>query len=186
MSYHLAPIALTQNGQRVAFVGESEIILSFDMLDMNNVDLQLQDPLVLAGHSGSVTDMAFSRNGLLLATISADCTLRIWDIQAAAERKHRLIKSASDNLEVIANWDEAFIDNDGWLRYYSIDSPLRLIWIPELHRKSLHRPSNVRVLGQEGRETRLDLERFYAHGRDWIRCCKASSGGILTKDTYNM
>ena len=161
-------VALTQNGQRVAFVGKDHIILVFDVLYINDRDITLQGPWTLAGHSNGVRDMSFSRNGRLLATISWDFTGRIWNVQDAAERSHALINLASDKVAV--NWDGAVIDDDGWLTCNSGGSPLRLIWTHLLHRKSFHRPSNVCVVGHEGLETRLDLDSYYAHGRDWIKC----------------
>ncbi|OCH85340.1 hypothetical protein OBBRIDRAFT_740049, partial [Obba rivulosa] len=42
-----------------------------------------------------------------------------------------------------------------------------LFWVPSLHRLSLHRPSNVAVIGHN--ETRLDFSKAVI-GRNWARC----------------
>ena len=60
--------------------------------------------------------------------------------------------------------DQSVIEDDGWIHGNKGEL---LMWIPVLHRTSLHRPSNVWVAGKH--ETCLDLSNF-VHGHDWIRC----------------
>ena len=162
---------LTQDGRRVAFVGKQHTIVVFKVVYEGDSDITLQSPLVLACHTDLVTSVTFSRDGQFFATTSHDRTVRIWDLQAAAEHKHDSGSSSSD-ME-IANFDEARIDNDGWAICMNSrgGSPLRLMWIPEMHRQTLHRPSNVCVVGCQ-KQTRLDLKN-YVHGKDWVKC-KAS------------
>jgi len=128
-----------------------------------NSEIVLQNPLVLAGHLDDVNRMAFSRNGRFLATTSEDYSVRIWDLEAAAHAKH-FTRSAS---ETTVNFNEVLIDNDGWATSHG-RSHLRLIWIPEIHRESLRRPSNVCVVGRQT-QTQLDLRSFF-HGKDWVKC----------------
>ena len=160
-------ITSTQDGSRVAFVGKDHTILVFEVLYNGDHEIVLRGPLVLAGHTNVVNRMTFSKDGRFLATTSCDDSVRIWDLQAAAEHKQSLIDSASDDSE-ITNFDEVFIDNEGWAVCTSRlgGPPLRLMWIPELHRKSLHRPNLC--LGLQ-KEIWLDLERF-VHGREWVKC----------------
>ena len=117
--------------------------------------------------------MVFSGDGRLLATASVDCTVRVWDLQAAADHKQILINSASDN-SGIANFNEVFIDDDRWAMCPTSrgGSPLRLMWVPEMHRKSLYwdHPCCVCVVGFNiQKETLLDLKKF-VHGKDWVEC----------------
>jgi len=163
-------IALAQDGKKVAFAGKDHTILVFEVLNKDDNGAALQDPLTLAGHTDSVTGIALSRDGLLLASTSCDCTVRLWDLQAAAERKQALMCPASNDSQ-IANFDAVSIDNDGWAVYTRDGSPLRFMWIPKNHRDSLYRPSNVRVVGQQ-KETHLDLENI-VHGQDWVKCMES-------------
>ncbi len=112
--------------------------------------------------------MAFSTDGQFLTTTSNDRTIRVWDLQAAAEGKQVLIDSISNDLE-IANFDEALIDHDGWAICMNSHggSPLRLMWIPEMHRQTLHRPSNVCAVGRQ-KQTRLNLKNC-VYGKDWVK-----------------
>jgi len=160
---------LTQDGRWVAFVGKHNTILVFEVVYRGDSEIALHGPLVLASHTSYVTKMAFSPDGQFLATTSNDRTIRVWDLQAAAEGKRVVIDSASNGLE-IANFDEALIDNDGWAICMSSrgGSPLRLMWIPEMHRQTLHRPSNVCAVGPQ-KQTRLDLKN-HVHGKDWVEC----------------
>ena len=63
--------------------------------------------------------------------------------------------------------DQSIIDNEGWI-YGSKDE--LLLWIPQIHRLSLHRPSNIWVSGEH--ETQLDLSSF-VHGPHWTTCCNS-------------
>lgn len=158
-------IALTQDGRKVAFTGKQHVILVYDVL---YEDADVPRPLVLAGHQNFVNHMAFSNDGRFLATTSDDHTIRVWDIQAAVDHKQAVVDSDPG----ISNFNEAVIDDDGWAIGWASDDglPLRLMWIPEMHRESLHRPASVCVVGCDPRkETRLDLKDFF-HGRDWVKC----------------
>ena len=126
----------------------------------------------MGGHADVLLGMVFSRDGQLLATGSYDGTIRVWDVQAAADHKQFLIDSASDDSEMI-NFNEIFIDDDGWAIYPNDGgSPLRLMWVPEMHRKSIYwnHPCCVCVMGHNCRkETLLGLGEF-VHGKDWVKC----------------
>jgi WD40 repeat protein len=53
---------------------------------------------LLAGHTGEVTDVAFSPRGRLVATASADGTVRVWD--AVAGTQLRVIPLAAHPVSV--------------------------------------------------------------------------------------
>ena len=178
------PVALTQDGRRVAFVGKDHTILMFEVPhDEADSEIALKDPLVLASHLDDVSRMSFSRDGLFLATTSADYTVRVWNLKAAVENKLVFMHSASDTSGP-TNFDETVIDNDGWaIRTRSHGrSPLRLMWIPEIHRESLHRSSNMCVVGRE-MEIRLDLTNF-VHGKDWVKCIIRSDSGSVVDEEF--
>ena len=124
----------------------------------------------MLGHADDTKGIAFSNDGQFLATTSRKCTIRVWNLQAAMERKRNLLNSTSDDSELI-NFDEAEVDKDGWAVCTNGHGhiPLRrLMWVPGNLRLALHRPSNVgAVSGQK--ETRLGLENF-VHGKDWVKC----------------
>ena len=60
--------------------------------------------------------------------------------------------------------DQSVIDNDGWI---CGNKGELLMWIPPLHRPSLHRPSNIWIVGKH--KTHLDLSKF-VHGHGWMKC----------------
>ena len=60
--------------------------------------------------------------------------------------------------------DHSVINEEGWI--CGIKGEL-LMWIPNTHRKNLHRPSNIWVAGKY--ETRMNLSTF-VHGRSWMTC----------------
>ena len=65
--------------------------------------------------------------------------------------------------------DQSVIDTEGWI--HGNEGEL-LMWIPPLHRRSLHRPSNIWVSGKH--ETHLELSNF-VHGRSWTSCVRVDS-----------
>ena len=60
--------------------------------------------------------------------------------------------------------DDSKINNEGWI--CGSNGEL-LMWIPLIHRKHLHRPSNIWVAGEN--ETRVNLSNF-VHGHSWTTC----------------
>jgi len=174
MSYAEEPscrIALAQDGQRVAFVGNHHRILVFEVVYIGDSEVSLSGPLALAGHTDYINCMALSRDGRLLVTTSRDFSVRIWNIQTAMKHKQVVIDSASDSSE-LPNLDEAFVDDDGWATCPSSrgGSPLRLMWIPETYQKSLQLPISVgEVVSDHGKKAQVNLERF-VHGKDWAMC----------------
>jgi len=157
-------IALTPDGRRVAFTGINHTILLFDVI--HDSDIILHGPLVLAGHVNDLYQFAFSRDGKYLTTPSRDRMLRIWDIPAALRQK-QLVDSKSE----IVNFDNTWIDIDGWAICTNANggTPSRLICVPEIHRNRMCRPSNVCVVGGHV-QTRLDFTNF-VHGKNWTKCC---------------
>jgi hypothetical protein len=119
------------------------------------------------GHTSYVTSVAFSPDGERIVSGSEDQTIRVWD----ATTGH--VASASDNgtiraktatmAENIKNQftDQSLIDSDGWL--HGEEDEL-VLWIPELHRPCLHRPSTIWIAGKH--DTRLDLS-YFAYGSNW-------------------
>jgi hypothetical protein len=103
-------------------------------------------------------------------TASYDRTIRVWDTITGQVVTSGYTDLASEihgenaiaeNIEKIQFTDQSLIDNDGWI---CGEKKELLIWIPELHRSALHRPSTVWISG--GHETRLDLSKF-VHGSNW-------------------
>jgi WD40 repeat protein len=170
--YGTQGIALAPDGRRVAFMGIDNTILVFDMLYKDDSDLVLpHSSSVLAGHVAELLSVAFSCDGNYLATTSNDRTIRIWDLPAILKHNQHS-KSASCDSEDF-NLDETWIAKDGWAGFTIGDDgnpPLRrLIWVPEILRDGLCRSSNVRVVGRQFKETRLDFGNFL-HGRNWEKC----------------
>ena len=160
-------IALALDGRKVAFMGINDMILFCDVLYQGYSDVVLHSS-VLAGHVHSLNFFSLSRDGRYLATPSNDRTIKIWDLKTALELKQTAEKSASDDSHVF-NLDETWIDDNGWATYADGDGGARrLIWVPDIHRNGLYRPSNTCVVGGE-KETRLDLKDF-VHGKNWVRC----------------
>jgi len=97
--------------------------------------------------------VAFSQDGQWIASGSHDNTIRVWN--AAAEMG--IAKQVDFT-------DQSMIDNEGWI---CGNKGELLTWIPQIHRLSLHRPSNIWVSGEH--ETLLDLSSF-VHGPNWATC----------------
>ncbi|KAH9053222.1 hypothetical protein EDB87DRAFT_1652941 [Lactarius vividus] len=63
--------------------------------------------------------------------------------------------------------NNSVINQEGWI--CGTEGEL-LMWIPQTHRTSLHRPSTIWVIGEY--ETHLDLSTF-VHGQSWTTCINA-------------
>ncbi|KAH9963996.1 quinon protein alcohol dehydrogenase-like superfamily [Lactifluus volemus] len=158
---YVGSVAFSPDGERIASGSDDHTIRVWDA----TTGQIIAGPFT--GHTDPVGFVAFSPDGERIASASWDHTIRVWD----ATTRH--IASASDNdtihaktatmAESIKNQftDQSLIDSDGWL--HGEEDEL-VLWIPELHRLYLHRPSTIWIAGKHG--TRLDLSDF-AYGSNW-------------------
>ena len=149
------------------------------------------------GHTAQVSSVTFSPDGQHIVSGSHDHTIRLWNVttgEAAAgpftghtssvpsltpprDGQHApsgshdcMIYVVKNNLNgtertILSNaMDQSKLESEGWI---TGDEGALVIWIPQIHRSSLHRPANIWVAGPH--ETRLDLSRF-VHGRNWVTC----------------
>jgi WD40 repeat protein len=126
------------------------------------------------GHTGPVSSVAFSPDGQRIASASLDRTIRMWDV-ATGQVKVCPFTGHTESVRSVASQDgphftdQSFINGDGWIYH---DGPRGekefFLWIPDLHRRCLHRPSTVWVAGEH--ETRLDLSKC-VHGLNWASIC---------------
>lgn len=65
-------VAFSPRGSRFAVTGGDNTARIFDPARPNK-------PLMLSGHRGGITDIAFNRDGTLIATSSQDGSARVWD-----------------------------------------------------------------------------------------------------------
>ena len=142
------------------------------------------------GHTSSVNSVAFSQDEQRIVSGSFDGTIRVWnaatgELEGSPFTGHtgwvnsEQIVSGSDEGTICA-WNsnatemdiakqvdftnQSEINSEGWI--CGNEGEL-LIWIPDIHRLSLCRPSNIWIAG--GRETQLDLSSF-VHGPNWATC----------------
>ena len=99
------------------------------------------------GHTDSVRSVAYSTNGQ-------------HTVSASDDGRFHVVMTATENIKNQFT-DQFLICRDGWL--YGEENEL-VLWIPELHRPCLHRPSTIWIAGKH--ETRLDLSDF-AYGSNW-------------------
>ncbi len=148
------------------------------------------------GHTDWVTSVEFSPDGQRIVSGSFDRTIRVWnattgeteagpftgrmswarsvafspDGQYAISSGHgsiRMLNATTGKTETTRHidfTDDSEINDEGWI--CGSNGEL-LMWIPLIHRKHLHRPSNIWVAGEY--ETRMDLSTF-VHGQSWITC----------------
>jgi WD40 repeat protein len=143
-----------------------------------------------AGHTGWVSSVVFSPDGQRIASASDDGTIQVWDAttgQAVAGQSTGQVNwtrsvafspdgqhtssASGDCANHVTNTvtegsifhfsDQSLINGDGWI---CGEEKELVLWIPDVYRRCLHRPSTVWVAG--GHETRLDLSKF-AHGSNW-------------------
>ncbi|KIL64084.1 hypothetical protein M378DRAFT_78708, partial [Amanita muscaria Koide BX008] len=104
----------------------------------------------LKGHTGKVTSVVFSPDGMRLASSSSDRTIYIWD--AGTE-------------ELYQDWREhVVLDPHGWVLG---PQGRLLVWIPEANRKCFLLPKVLVTIPKHAAE--LDLSSM-AHGYFWEKC----------------
>ena len=148
-----------------------------------------------AGHIDSVNSVAFSPDGQHIISGSSDNTIHVWNATTGetvagpfaghtdsvnsvvfSPDKQQIISGLDDSTICLSNitteeterqvtfTEQSVIKNDGWI--HGANGEL-LLWIPQLHRKGLHRPNNIWISGTP--KTQLDLSNF-VHGTMWSTC----------------
>jgi WD40 repeat protein len=176
-------VAFSPDGQRIASASGDRTIRVWDATTGKVV----VGPFI--GHTSWVTSISFSPDGNRITSSSDDRTIRMWDatigqvvpspftghtypitsVVFSPDGQHTTsasddgispVKIVMDDINVHFT-DQSVINGDGWI--YGEKGEL-LLWIPELHRPCLHRPSTIWIAGKH--ETQLDLSKF-AHGSNW-------------------
>jgi WD40 repeat protein len=169
----VSSVAFSPDGQRIASASFDCTIRVWDAA----TGQVTAGPFI--GHTESVRSVAFSPDGRHIASASSDCTIRVWDA-APGEAVAGSFSGHTKSVSSVASsqggphfTDQSLIDSDGWI--YGLGEKKELyLWIPELHRQCLHRPSTIRIVGKH--ETRLDLSN-YVHGSNWA---------TVYHDVYNL
>jgi WD40 repeat protein len=165
-------VALSADGKRIASTSDDYMIWVWDA----TIERVIAGPF--AGHTDSVRSVAFSPDGQRIASSSRDCTIRVWDTTGqlvsgpftghtypassvvSSPEAQQTASASRDGIEIHFT-DQSVINSDGWI--YGDEEKL-ILWIPELHRPCLHRPSTIWIAGEH--ETRLDFSKF-VYGSNW-------------------
>ena len=188
----VSSVAFSLNGQQIVSGSGDHM----PVIHVWNSTTGLMKEVSLTGHTEWINSAAFSPDGQWIVSGSYDHTIRVWNVTkglmkgvsltgntswvnsvAFSQDKQQIISGSSDgmvhvyiNEAVIDNnilvdfTDQSIVNSDGW-----ICGPIGelLVYIPLIHRTSLHRPSNVWISGAH--PTSLDLSSF-VHGQNWAAC----------------
>ena len=146
------------------------------------------------GHTESVSSVGFSPDGQCIISGSYDQTIRMWSLNSLGRDtmaghmcsgksvgfpldSKQIVSSKDKSIDMLNSvterlitttqvnfTDQSVIDEDGWI---CGNKGELLMWIPLLHRRCLHRPSNIWIVGKH--VTNLDLSNF-VHGHAWMNC----------------
>jgi len=135
---------------------------------------------VINGESGCVYSVAFSPDGLSVASGSEDTSVKIWAVPTTSNQSPAVPKIMGESVTeetysldrhghaVLS--DESFIDEDGWMRDSRGKDSRRLFWVPKDRREVFRKPQDDGRIG-----TRIDFTRF-VHGGHWVECRSESEG----------
>jgi hypothetical protein len=105
--------------EKLAFSADSRVLATMDQSVVHLWDVATGTKLrTLNGHRGEVRDLAFSRNGRLLATASSDSTVLVWDLTGRL-RQGKLQPIVLSAKELEARWRD-LADNDAVRAYDAI------------------------------------------------------------------
>ena len=135
-------IAFSHDGQRIVS-GSSD-----DTIRVWNAAAGELEGIPFIGHTHAVNSVAFSQDGQRIVSGSSDFTIRVWNAIAAERDREDFT-------------EQTMMYIGGWMCGSKGEHVVR---IPQIHRASLLRPSNVWIAG--GHLTQLDLSRF-VHGPKW-------------------
>ncbi|KAF8879999.1 quinon protein alcohol dehydrogenase-like superfamily [Gymnopilus junonius] len=144
-------VVFSPDGERIAF-GSSD-----GTVGILTAATGFEEGILLTGHTNWVNSVQFSPDGKYVVSGSRDGTVRLWDIS----------KSGEEDKKEVDFTDDCVMSTDGWIMGSNGEL---LVWVPDLNRECLHRPSTMWIAG--GHETRLDLARF-VHGPDWAACIRS-------------
>jgi len=130
------------------------------------------------GHfSHSAPSVAFSPDGLLVASGSHDGSVKIWSAPPMSNQPPAAGQDITDKAPyepssldrrgrpVFSNG--SFINEDGWMCDSRREDQRRLFWVPKENRGGFWWPRNTAVIHRT--VTKFDFSHF-AHGENWTGC----------------
>ena len=136
---------------------------------MTNHDLSFLATGSITGHTDTIQSLAYSPTEDILASGSADKTVKVWDVptilRSSRKGLKRAIHTAASDEQDFSDW---ILGKDGWI----LGGPERrdlLMWVPPDLRRTLFLPQNTAICSDFS--TKLDFAGA-ALGERWTECFK--------------